>query len=124
MTHFPGNPRPSRRSALAFAAATTGLWALATPLSRAQSLPESARILVGFPPGGAPDLMARRLAEALTGQLARAVIVDNRPGAGGRIAVDIARQAPADLGALGQISGVGAKKLDAYGREILRVLGT
>lgn len=96
MTHFPGNPRPSRRSALAFAAATTGLWALATPLSRAQSLPESARILVGFPPGGAPDLMARRLAEALTGQLARAVIVDNRPGAGGRIAVDIARQAPAD----------------------------
>ena len=35
---------------------------------------------------------------------------------------EMARQAPANLGALGQISGVGAKKLEAYGREILRVL--
>jgi ATP-dependent DNA helicase RecQ len=36
---------------------------------------------------------------------------------------EMARQMPADLAELGQISGVGAKKLDAYGREILRVLG-
>jgi tripartite-type tricarboxylate transporter receptor subunit TctC len=60
------------------------------------ALPESARILVGFPPGGALDLIARRLAESLTGRLARAVVVDNRPGAGGRIAVDVARQSPPD----------------------------
>lgn len=65
-------------------------------LSVAQTVPETARIIVGFPPGGAPDLIARRLAEPLTGKLARAVIVDNRPGAAGRIAVDIARQSPAD----------------------------
>ena len=62
----------------------------------AQNLPDTARIVVGFPPGGAPDLVARRLAEQLTGKLAKAVIVDNRPGAGGRIAVDIARQSPPD----------------------------
>ena len=36
---------------------------------------------------------------------------------------EMARQMPADLAELGEISGVGAKKLDAYGREILRVLG-
>jgi ATP-dependent DNA helicase RecQ len=36
---------------------------------------------------------------------------------------EMARQRPDDLAALGEISGVGAKKLDAYGREILRVLG-
>jgi len=36
---------------------------------------------------------------------------------------EMARRAPADLGELGEISGVGAKKLEAYGREILRVLG-
>lgn len=62
----------------------------------AQNLPDSARILVGFPPGGAPDLISRRLAEQLTGKLARAVIVDNRAGAGGRIAADVARQAAPD----------------------------
>lgn len=62
----------------------------------AQALPESARILVGFPAGGAPDVVARRLAEQLTGKLARAVVVDNRPGAGGRIAVNVARQSAPD----------------------------
>jgi ATP-dependent DNA helicase RecQ len=36
---------------------------------------------------------------------------------------EMARQMPADLAELGEISGVGAKKLEAYGREILRVLG-
>jgi len=36
---------------------------------------------------------------------------------------EMARQRPGDLAELGEISGVGAKKLDAYGREILRVLG-
>ncbi len=35
---------------------------------------------------------------------------------------EMAREAPATLDALAGISGVGAKKLDAYGREILRVL--
>lgn len=67
---------------------------LATPT--AIVLPEIARIIVGFPPGGAPDVIARRMAEQLTGKLAKAVIVDNRPGAGGRIALDVARQSPAD----------------------------
>ena len=36
---------------------------------------------------------------------------------------EMARQVPGDLVELGEISGVGAKKLEAYGREILRVLG-
>ena len=36
---------------------------------------------------------------------------------------EMARVMPGDLDELGEISGVGAKKLEAYGREILRVLG-
>ncbi|WP_368735464.1 HRDC domain-containing protein [Klebsiella aerogenes] len=36
---------------------------------------------------------------------------------------EMARVVPGDLAELGEISGVGAKKLEAYGREILRVLG-
>lgn len=90
----------NRRSAVQAALGATGLWALgampAMAQSAAQNLPESARILVGFPPGGGVDLIARRLAEQLTGRLARSVVVDNRPGAAGRIAVDIARQSPVD----------------------------
>jgi tripartite-type tricarboxylate transporter receptor subunit TctC len=64
--------------------------------SHAQNLPDTARIVVGFPPGGAPDIVARRLAEQLVGKLANVVIVDNRPGAAGRIAVDNAKQSPAN----------------------------
>lgn len=86
----------NRRSAVKAALGATGLLALGVTPAFAQTLPESARIVVGFPPGGAPDLVARRLAEQLAGKLAKAVIVDNRPGAAGRIAVDIARQSPAD----------------------------
>jgi len=74
----------------------TGLYWAATGHGLAQALPDTARIIVGFPPGGAPDLMARRLAGALAGQLATSVIVDNRPGAGGRVAVNVARQTPPD----------------------------
>ena len=87
---------PNRRTALQWSLTTFALAGLATQGVGAQSLPEAARIVVGFPPGGAPDLVARRLADQLAGKLAKVVIVDNRPGASGRIAVDIARQSPPD----------------------------
>lgn len=90
------NHRHTRRDTLKLGLAASSLWAMSPASLLAQTLPETARIVVGFPPGGAPDLVARRLADQLAGKLARAVIVDNRPGAAGRIAVDIARQSPAD----------------------------
>lgn len=53
------------------------------------------RILVGAPAGGTTDTMARTLAQALGAQLARSVVVENRPGAGGNIAAEaVARSAP------------------------------
>lgn len=64
--------------------------------ARSQPLPALAKIFVGFPPGSSPDVVARRLGESLRGRLASAIVVENRPGAGGRIAVDAAMQAPAD----------------------------
>lgn len=45
------------------------------------------RLLVGFPPGGAVDVVARQLAEALRAG-GRAVVVENKPGAAGKLAVD------------------------------------
>lgn len=86
----------SRREALQFGVAASSICLLGPATALAQSLPETARILVGFPPGGGIDLIARRLAEQLNGKLAKAVIVDNRPGAAGRIAVDTALQSPPD----------------------------
>jgi tripartite-type tricarboxylate transporter receptor subunit TctC len=53
------------------------------------------RILVGFTPGGGPDITARYIAQKLTEAWKQQVIVDNRPGAGGTIAAGtVARSAP------------------------------
>jgi tripartite-type tricarboxylate transporter receptor subunit TctC len=79
-----------------FLAVTAGIAALAgwPILSRAQAL-ETARILVGFPPGGTVDAVARRVAEKLRGNYAKTVVVENKPGAGGRLAVEeLKRSAP------------------------------
>src|SRR4051812_20215098 len=54
------------------------------------------RILVGFPPGGNSDFIARAVARGLGDLWAQQVVVDNRPGAGGNIAADIVAKAPAD----------------------------
>jgi len=58
-------------------------------------LAKPARLLVGFPPGGSADLMARALLPHL-GSYASSIIVDNKPGAGGRIALDAGKLAEAD----------------------------
>ena len=74
--------------------ATLGLMPLA---ARAQGQGfETARIIIGFPPGGTTDVMGRKVAEKLRGPYARSVIVDNRPGAGGQLGVTVLRDSPAD----------------------------
>ncbi len=52
------------------------------------------RMVVTFPPGGAPDILARLFADKA--QLGQNVLVDNRPGAGGNIGADFVAKAPAD----------------------------
>jgi tripartite-type tricarboxylate transporter receptor subunit TctC len=67
--------------------------ALAAPLALAQD--RSTRILVGFPPGGSADVVARLLADRMRVSLGHNVIVDNKPGAGGRLALaEVKRAAP------------------------------
>ena len=51
------------------------------------------KILVGFPAGTSPDLLARTLAEPLAKALGQAVVVENKPGAGGNIAADAVAKA-------------------------------
>ncbi|MBY0337765.1 MAG: tripartite tricarboxylate transporter substrate binding protein [Acetobacteraceae bacterium] len=67
------------------------------------------RLVLGFPPGTGPDLVARQLADGLREAFPAGVVVDNRPGAGGHIAAqEVARAAPDGttllLGEVGQLA--------------------
>lgn len=95
--HIPNFVVPGRRHALGIAAGLAG--ALVLPGARAQSAAwpnRPLKILVGFPGGSSPDLMARLLAEPLAQALGQPVVVENRPGAGGNIAADQVARATDD----------------------------
>jgi tripartite-type tricarboxylate transporter receptor subunit TctC len=82
-----------RRQFAAIAAAAAGAAALSAPALLAQD--RTIKILVGFPPGGSVDVIARLLADKLRTSLGQNVIVDNKPGAGGRVALgELKRAAP------------------------------
>lgn len=81
--------RPLRRLFLAT------VCALAATAAQAQTA-TPVRLLVGFPPGGGTDAIARLLAEKLKDQLGVPVVVDNRAGAGGQIAAQALKAAAPD----------------------------
>ena len=79
-----------------FLAATAALGLSSLPgLLRAQTL-DTARILVGFPAGGTVDAVARRLADKMRGNFAKTVLVENKAGAGGRLAVEELKRSTPD----------------------------
>ena len=92
---------PLRRTLLALAVAAIATSALAQKSAKAPAAAAPApkwptkplRIVVGFPGGSTPDLVARTIAEPLSKALGQPVIVDNRVGAGGNIAGDIVAKA-------------------------------
>ena len=86
--------------------------ALAAPHAFGQA-GKTTRILVGFPPGQATDLVARMLAERLTSALGYPVLVDNLPGQGGSIALARLAKAPAD-GSLLSLSALAAYVVNPY----------
>ena len=72
------------------------LGSVLAPVAIAQDWPlRPIRLLVGFPPGGGADILARLLAEKLTAGLGQPVVVENKPGQGGAMATEQgARAAP------------------------------
>lgn len=92
------DPNQSRRRFLRALPAAAGL--CMTLKAVAQDMPAAARIVIGYPPGGSADVVGRKLAESLSGRLARTVIVENKSGAAGRIGIDAMRSAPADGSAM------------------------
>ncbi|KWT72775.1 Argininosuccinate lyase [Variovorax sp. WDL1] len=86
-------PRASRRVfALGLAAGVASLAGLA----QAQQQGAPIKLLVGFPAGAGTDAIARTLGEKLKDQLGAPVVVENRAGAGGQIAAQALKAAPAD----------------------------
>lgn len=85
---------PSRRHFIA----TAGLGLLTGVSFHAWSQSvDTVRILVGFPAGTTPDILARKVADKLVAAgYARAVVVENRTGAGGQLAVSALKGQPAD----------------------------
>src|SRR5262245_33414329 len=66
-------------------------------LARAQAWPSRpVRIIVGFPPGGATDIMARLMGQWLSERLGQQFIIENRSGASGNIGTEAVAKSPAD----------------------------
>jgi len=99
----------TRRQVLATLALATATAGLSLP-SFAQSFPDRpVRLVVGYAPGTAPDVLARLYALRLSEQIKQQVIVDNKPGAGGQIAAQTVAKSPPDgytllLGEVGSIA--------------------
>ena len=96
-------PTLTRRAAIA---GTTFL-----PLAARAALPDRPlRLVLGFPPGSGPDVVARLLADGLKDALPAGIVVDNKPGAAGAIAAqEVARSTALDgttllLGEVGQLA--------------------
>src|ERR1041385_6250563 len=74
----------------ALAAAIAASCAVVRAQARAD---EPLRLVVGFPPGGALDLLARQLAEQLRQSGDKVVLVENKPGASSRLAIEYVKRA-------------------------------
>lgn len=86
---------PKSRCLLSIAL-TLFAWAFVTPVSAADENTGPLRIIVSAPAGSAPDVVARMLAEQWQRQGGRPVLVDNKPGANGVVAINAFKTMPAD----------------------------
>jgi tripartite-type tricarboxylate transporter receptor subunit TctC len=87
--------RSAARAAV-YALGCMTLAAAATPAAAQDKIERPVKLLVGFPAGGTADLLARVVADKMKDSLGQPVIVENRPGAIGRIAADAVKAAPPD----------------------------
>ena len=104
----------ARRAFLHLAAGATALPAV-SQIARAETYPtRPIHLIVGFPPGGGIDIIARLVGQWLSERLGQQVIVENRPGAGGNIATEIAARAPPDGYTLTYVGPVAAINASLY----------
>src|SRR2546428_13841091 len=88
-------PRPQRAPSLV-AALLVGMSMLPAADARAQTYPtRPVRFIVGFPPGGPNDILARLVGQWMSDRLGQPFVVENRPRASGNIATQAVVRAPA-----------------------------
>ncbi len=111
-----------RRRFLGLAAGSAALMAVPRP-GVAQSYPTRPITLVVFAgAGGAPDIVARIVATPLSQRLGQPVVIDNRPGAGGNIALQAVARAPADGYTLLLVATPHAVNVTLYEKQEVNVL--
>src|SRR5262245_22613395 len=99
---------PHRRQFLHLVAGAAALLAVSR-IARAQAYPSRpVRIIVGFAPAGAGDIVARLMGQWLSERLGQPFVVENRPGANGNIAAQAGVRAPADGYTLLMVSSANA----------------
>jgi tripartite-type tricarboxylate transporter receptor subunit TctC len=92
----PSSGQHPRRRFLGLAAGAAAL-PVVSRIARAQTYPtRPVRIIVGYPPGGGSDIIARLIGQWLSERLGQQFIIENRPGAGGNIGTEAAVRASAD----------------------------
>lgn len=87
-------PRAAARLALSMALGLCA--ALALPAARADWPERPIHLVVPFPPGSSPDILARTVAEPLSQALGQSIVIDNKPGAGGNIGTRMVAQSKPD----------------------------
>ena len=81
------------------------MWNASSHALAQQSYPtKPIRLILPFPPGGSTDIVARLIGQKLTESWGVQVLVDNRPGAGGNVAAEVAAKAPPDGHTLFQVN--------------------
>ena len=76
---------------------STAIFLVATAAASAQEYPvKPVRLIIGFPPGGGADNVARLIVPKLSELLGQQAVIDNRPGASGNIALELLAKSPPD----------------------------
>src|SRR6059036_2137300 len=103
-----------RRKFLHLATAAAALPAVSR-IARAQAYPaRPVRIIVGFAPAGAGDIVARLIGQWLSERLGQQFVIENRPGAGGNVATEAVVRSPPDGYTLLLVNSVNAINATLY----------
>jgi tripartite-type tricarboxylate transporter receptor subunit TctC len=103
-----------RRTFLHLAAAATALPAMPRVASALDYPTRPVHLMVGFPPGGGADIIARLIGQSLSDRIGQPIVIENRPGAGTNLAVEAVVRAPPDGYTLLQVVAANASNATLY----------